>query len=125
MRSGVDPAEWQRLLDRANAGELFLDPEVGKGLDKVCDDHLDRLRDILRWSGQMRDISGFGTFNSGQILQNKFRDTATGKERSLDAVLKQHIDGVMATKEVVAKAISNFVTQDQERASQIEQVTPE
>ncbi|MEV6137051.1 hypothetical protein AB0L63_13535 [Nocardia sp. NPDC051990] len=125
MINGVDPYEWTKLLDKANAGELSLDPEVGKGLDKVCDDHLDRLNAVLDKIGVIGDISGFGSFNSGKILEKKFSETATGTDRSLDAVIKQHIDSVETVKQVVAQAIANFVAQDQDHASQFAQVTPQ
>ncbi len=124
MINGVDPNEWTRLLDKANAGELLLDPEVGKGLDKVCDEHIDRLNTALEKTGTIADISGFGSFNSGQILQKKFAETASGTDRSLDTVIKQHIESVNTVKQVVAKAIANFVAQDQYHASQFAQVTP-
>ncbi|WP_433681611.1 hypothetical protein [Nocardia sp. CA-119907] len=125
MINGIDPAEWTRLLDQANAGELSLDPEVGKDLDKVCDDHIDRLNSILENIKFIDRQTGFGTFNSGKILEKKFSETASGTGRSLDTVIMQHIDAVETAKEVVAKAIANFVAQDQDRAAQFTQVTPE
>ncbi|MEU0500233.1 hypothetical protein [Nocardia sp. NPDC005998] len=125
MISGIDPDEWTRLLDQANAGELSLDPEVGKDLDKVCDDQIDRLNTILLGVRRISNMSGFGTFNSGKILEKKFSETASGTDRSLDTVIMQHIDAVETAKEVVAKAIANFVAQDQYHASQLTQVTPE
>ncbi|MFI6364860.1 hypothetical protein ACIBG0_19130 [Nocardia sp. NPDC050630] len=125
MIRGVDPNEWKRLLDSAKGGELSLDPEVGKGLDKVCDDHLDRLNTVLENMRFINQITGFGTFNSGQILEKKFSATASGTDRSLDTVIKQHIDSVETVKQVVAQAIANFIAQDQYSASQVRQVTPE
>lgn len=125
MINGVDPDEWKRLLNQANAGELLLDPEVGKGLDKVCDDQIDRLNTVLDKIGVIGDISGFGTFNSGKILEKKFSETAAGTDRSLEVVVKQHIDAIETVKEVVAKAITNFTALDQDRATQFQQVTPE
>ncbi|WP_330251578.1 hypothetical protein OG874_36435 [Nocardia sp. NBC_00565] len=125
MISGIDPDQWSQLLERANAGELSLSPEVGKDLDKVCDDHIDRLNTVLALTDNISRITGFGDFPSGKILEKKFSETASGTDRSLDAVVKQHIDAVETAKEVVAKAIANFVAQDQDRASQLTQVTPE
>lgn len=125
MINGIDPDEWTRLLDRANTGELLLDPEVGKDLDKVCDDQIDRLNTVLLGINRVSNVTGFGTFDSGKILEKKFSATASGTDRSLDAVIKQHIDAVGTAKEVVAKAIANFVAQDQDRASQFDQVAPE
>ncbi|MBF6330495.1 hypothetical protein [Nocardia transvalensis] len=113
MKLGVDPNEWKRLLDQANAGALSLDPEVGKGLDKVCDDHIEKLQDVIFLIRGITRITGFGAFDSGRTLENKFSLTASGTERSLDTVIKQHIDAVQTMKEVVAKAIANFVAQDE------------
>jgi hypothetical protein len=119
MAIGVDPAEWRGLLDQANAGELMLHPDVGKGLDTVCDNYLDRLDGIMRMADRLIDVTGFGPFPSGVALQEKFRLKSSGTEQSLDAVLMQHIDAVKIAKEVVAKAIANFVELDQSRADQL------
>ncbi|MGY5308066.1 hypothetical protein [Nocardia gipuzkoensis] len=116
MNFGVNPVEWRGLLNSANAGELTLHPEIGKGLDKVCDDYLDKLDGILESAAYVRRVSGFGTLPSGQALEEKFSLKATGTAQSLDAVLMQHIDAVKIAKEVVAKAIANFVELDQSRA---------
>ncbi|WP_280315533.1 hypothetical protein [Nocardia abscessus] len=118
MNFGVNPAEWRGLLNSANAGELTLHPEIGKGLDKVCDDYLDKLDGILESAAYVRRVSGFGTLPSGQALEEKFSLKATGTTQSLDAVLMQHIDAVKIAKEVVAKAVANFVELDQSRADQ-------
>ncbi|MBF6216673.1 hypothetical protein ACW9HR_00910 [Nocardia gipuzkoensis] len=118
MNFGVNPVEWRGLLNSANAGELTLHPEIGKGLDKVCDDYLDKLDGILESAAYVRRVSGFGTLPSGQALEEKFSLKATGTAQSLDAVLMQHIDAVKIAKEVVAKAIANFVELDQSRADQ-------
>ena len=119
MLLSIDPAEWSQLLVQAEAGQLSLDPEIGKGLDTVCDDHLDRLEEIYAQIDQVRNISGFGSFNSSQTLERKFSLTATGSDRPLDEALKKHIEAVKTAKEVVAKAIANFVEQDQATGAEI------
>ncbi|MFQ6328368.1 hypothetical protein ACLMAL_19790 [Nocardia sp. CWNU-33] len=118
MEFGVDPAEWRRVLDLANAGEISLAPEVGKGLDKVCDDYLTQLGDISQIVDGVRVLSGFGPFPSSKALEEKFSLKAAGTDQSIDAVLLQHIETVKMAKEAVAKAISNFVEIDQARADQ-------
>ncbi|MFF0487635.1 hypothetical protein ACFYTQ_01295 [Nocardia sp. NPDC004068] len=118
MIEGVDPAAWRNLLGQANSGKLTLDPEIGKGLDKVCDDYLDRLDALARAADRFRFLGGFGTFQSGVDLEKKFKTKAFGSDKSLVAILQQHIDVVKTAKEVVAKAVSNFVEQDQQNADQ-------
>ncbi len=112
MHFNVDPAQWNQLLVQAEAGQLALDPAIGRDLDRVCDDHLDRLEETFEQVAIVSAISGFGDFNSGKALERKFALTASGGDRALDEVLKQHIDAVQTAKEVVAKAIANFVAQD-------------
>ncbi|MEV6429054.1 hypothetical protein [Nocardia sp. NPDC051463] len=118
MEFGVDPGEWRKVLDLANAGEVSLHPDVGKGLDKVCDEYLDRLDDIAQVVDNVKLISGFGPFPSSKALEEKFSLKATGTEQSIDTVIKQHVETVKMAKAVVAKAISNFVEVDQTRADQ-------
>ncbi|MGM7644454.1 hypothetical protein ACSVDM_06110 [Nocardia sp. JW2] len=119
MVLGIDPDQWSQLRSSAEAGELSLDPEVGKGLDRACDYHLDRLEEIYETIESVRRVSGFGTFDSSEVLAKKFSLTASGGDRALDTVLRQHIEVVQTAKEVVAKAIANFVAQDQAAGDQI------
>jgi pyruvate dehydrogenase complex dehydrogenase (E1) component len=119
MEFGVDPAEWRRVLDLANAGEVSLHPDVAKGLDKVCDDYLTQLGDLLQLSRRVTFLTGFGSFPSSKALEEKFSLKATGADQSIDTVLQQHIDTIKMAKEVVAKAISNFIEIDQARADQL------
>ncbi|MFE7719846.1 hypothetical protein ACFU44_12490 [Nocardia rhizosphaerihabitans] len=119
MVLGIDPKQWNQLLAQANAGELSLDPEIGRDLDRVCDDHIDRLEEVFLMVERVSHISGFGSFDSSKTLENKFSLTASGGDRALDTVLRQHIETVQTAKEVVAKAIANFVAQDQSTGAQI------
>ncbi|RDI66593.1 hypothetical protein DFR76_104343 [Nocardia pseudobrasiliensis] len=119
MAVGVSPDEWKRLLAQANDKQLALDPEVGRGLDRVCDDHIGRLQQVLDLIGGISRITGFGDFPSGTTLAAKFSHTAAGTDRSLETMVQQHIDTVNTVKEVLAKAISNFTTQDQSSATAI------
>jgi hypothetical protein len=118
MEFGVDPAEWRKVLDQANAGEVSLHPDVGKGLDVACDDYLDRLDTILKLVDTAKLVTGFGPFPSSKALEEKFALKATGTDQSIDTVLQQHIETVKLAKEAVAKAISNFTELDQTRADQ-------
>ncbi|MEU4416152.1 hypothetical protein [Nocardia salmonicida] len=113
MVLGIDPNQWSQLLTKADAGELALDPEVGRDLDRVCDDHISRLEEVFLSVERVGRISGFGTFESSAALEKKFSLTASGGDRALDTVLRQHIEAVQTAKEVVAKAIANFVAQDE------------
>ncbi|WP_280268813.1 hypothetical protein [Nocardia wallacei] len=119
MGFGVDPYGWKGLLEQADAGRLSLDPEVGAGLDKVCERHIDRLGAVLSEARKIGHVTGFGTFDSGVVLARKFSLTAAGSDRALDAVVRRHIDAVLTAKAVVAKAIANFAAHDRAAAARI------
>ncbi len=121
---GIDPNEWKNLLGRANAGELYLDPEIGKGLDKACDDHIDKLQDVLSYPQFLSRITGFGDFNSSHTLEKKFSGLAMGHDHALDTIIKQHIDSANTAKQVVAKAIANYEALDEDHRRQIDKLVP-
>lgn len=116
--------EWSRVLEAAQAGELALDPAVASGLDAVCDRYIERLDQMVRAVQHVDRLSGFGTFPSSAILEQKFSLKAGGGDQSLKAVILQHIDAVKLAKQAVARAIQNFVDQDLASGDQISGVTP-
>ena len=120
---GVDPNDWKRLQRQADSGNLSLDPEVGRGLDRVCDEHLGRLGALVDRIGTVSAVTGFGGFDSGRVLERKFSSTAAGTEQALDAVLRRHIEAVQAAKEVVATAMANFRARDHDAAVRIAAVS--
>ncbi len=121
---GIDPNEWKNLLSSANSGELYLDPETGRGLDKVCDDHIRSMQKTLSYVDQVSHITGFGNFPSSHVLEAKFSTIATGDDRALDTILKQHIDSANTAKQVVAKAIANYEALDEDHRRQIDKLVP-
>lgn len=120
MSFNIDPSEWQQLDTQATAGKLTLNTTVGQALTKVCDDHITALEGVLGAIRQVEKISGFGSFNSSRILENKFSLTAVGGDRSLDETIRKHIEAVTTAKEVVLKAVANFQAQDDYSAGQYE-----
>ncbi|MGS2806057.1 hypothetical protein [Nocardia sp. MW-W600-9] len=120
MSFNIDPAEWKNLEGQAATGQLSLHPDVGNNLARVCDDHLDALEKVFNSIRTVERITGFGSFNSSRILENKFSLTAVGGDRSLDETIRKHIEAVTTAKEVVLKAVANFQAQDDYSAGQYE-----
>ncbi|WP_378738560.1 hypothetical protein [Nocardia brasiliensis] len=112
-------AEWQRLLDSANAGELRLSPEVGKDLDARCQTYLDDLDDIRSSTYRVRAVAGFGTMPSGPILENKFQQKAKSGDNSIDASIQTHIEEVQLMRQVFAKAMANYQSVDESNSQKI------
>lgn len=118
MLQNIDPSEWKRLEGQAAAGQLMLSTDVGNGLVRVCEDHIAALEAALDDVALVERITGFGTFNSSRILEQKFSLTASGGDRSLATTINEHIEAVTIAKEVVLKAIANFQAQDSYNAGQ-------
>ncbi|WP_369023171.1 hypothetical protein [Nocardia cyriacigeorgica] len=116
---GVDPGVWRGLLDQANSGDLTLDPEVGAALNTACENYLLKLDDIYTKTFDVREVQGFGGFDSSTDLQSKFRDKATGTTQSIDAVIQEHIETVKLIQQVVTKSIANLTETDQNTGQQV------
>ncbi|TLF58398.1 hypothetical protein [Nocardia cyriacigeorgica] len=118
---GADPQQWRDLLAQAEAGELTLDPEVGRGLNGVCENYLAKLDAIFEQVGHLDYVEGFGGFESSAALQSKFKDKATGTTQSMDAVVLEHIETVKLIQQVVAKSIANLTETDQGTGQRVTQ----
>ncbi|MFC8528395.1 hypothetical protein [Nocardia sp. NPDC057227] len=124
MNDAAGTFEWAQVLESAEAGELALDPGVASNLDAVCDRYISRLDQMLDTVRVVDKISGFGTFPSATVLEQKFSLKAAGGDHSLEVVLMQHIDAVKLAKQAVAKAIQNFLEQDTASGDHISGTTP-
>jgi hypothetical protein len=114
----IDPTEWKSLEGQADAGQLLLSADVGNNLVRVCEDHIAALEAVLDNVRSVERITGFGSFNSSRILEQKFSMTAVGGDRALLTTINEHIEAVTTAKEVVLKAIANFQAQDDDNAGQ-------
>ncbi|WP_405161693.1 hypothetical protein OG203_36040 [Nocardia sp. NBC_01499] len=119
MAAAEGKADWQKLLDSANAGELQLSPDVGKDLDAKCQTYLDDLDDIRKSTFRVRTVAGFGAMPSGPILEHKFQQKATGGDTSIDTSIQTHIEEVQLMRQVFAKAIANYQAVDESNSQKI------
>ncbi|WP_159080189.1 hypothetical protein [Nocardia suismassiliense] len=111
--------DWQKLLDLANAGELSLDPEVGKNLDTQCQTYLDGLDDLRDMRLEVDHVTGFGAMPSGPILEQKFSLKAAGGGTSIEGSLQTHMEEVQLMRQVFAKAIANYHAVDEATGQKI------
>ncbi|MFB8277019.1 hypothetical protein [Nocardia colli] len=116
--AGQNASTWQGLLERANAGELALSPDVGKELDAKCQAYLDGLDDVRDMTKLNILIGGFGTLPSGPILEHKFQTKGKG-EKSIDASIQTHIEEVQLMRQVFAKAMANYHAVDESNRQRI------
>ncbi|MCP2319503.1 hypothetical protein APR12_004871 [Nocardia amikacinitolerans] len=116
--------KWSQLASQARAGELYLDDQNAAYLcAKACDQRLTDLRDLLRLTANAQNVSGFGDFNMGNDLVQKFLKQATGEDHSIDKVIDEHIETVQNMREVMAISFKRITGQDVENAAPITNAT--
>lgn len=115
-----DAALWDGLAGQARAGELYLDDEqAALACAKACDQHLADLQALMALTAATQNVSGFGQFKMADVLVKKFLAQATGEDRSIDAVIREHIQVVTDMREVFALSFKRITGQDIENTATI------
>lgn len=115
-----DAALWAGLAGSARAGELYLDDEqAALSCTKACDQHLADLQSILEIAQDTKNVTGFGNFKMADDLVKQFLAQATGEDRSIDAVILEHIEVVKDMREVFALSFKRITGQEVENTATI------
>ncbi|MFF0528363.1 hypothetical protein ACFYT3_08230 [Nocardia amikacinitolerans] len=115
---------WQQIADKARAGELYLDDEAAaQQCFTACDQRLQELGELRTYVSNAKAVSGFGDFNMGNELVQKFLKQATGEDNSIDKVILEHIETVKNMREVMAISFKRITGQDVENAAPITHAT--
>lgn len=111
--SQSEVAQWQRFAEQARSGELYLDSEEAARLClAACDQRMQDLQDLARYTRQVQNVSGFGDFHMADDLVKMFRGQATGEANSIDAIVSEHIEVVKDMGEIMALSIKRITGQD-------------
>ncbi|TLF75398.1 hypothetical protein [Nocardia cyriacigeorgica] len=116
----ADTELWGRLAEQARSGELYLDDQqAAYECAKACDQHLAELDSLGILAQDAQNVSGFGDFKMAGDLVKKFLAQATGEDRSIDAVIREHIEVVKDMREVFALSFKRITGQDIENTATI------
>ncbi|MCP2276371.1 hypothetical protein [Nocardia amikacinitolerans] len=116
--------KWSQLASQARAGELYLDDQNAAYLcAKACDQRIADLDDLRRLVNNAKNVSGFGDFDMGNDLVQKFLKQATGEDHSIDKVIDEHVETVKNMREVMAISFKRITGQDVENAAPITNAT--
>ncbi|MEV0028751.1 hypothetical protein [Nocardia sp. NPDC050793] len=117
-------AQWQQIADKARAGDLYLDDQAAaQQCFAACDQRLAELAELRTYVSNAKAVSGFGDFNMGNDLVQKFLKQATGEDNSIDKVILEHIETVTNMREVMAISFKRITGQDVENAAPITNAT--
>ncbi|MBF6214527.1 hypothetical protein IU433_15375 [Nocardia puris] len=113
-------SEWTRLAEQARAGELYLNDEAAARQVLVATNkRLEDLEELLRYSEDARNVTGFGDFEMADILAEKFRKQATGTDDSIDTIIERDIEVVKHQRDIMAISIARLTGQDYTNAASI------
>ncbi|MFE3443164.1 hypothetical protein ACFXNW_09035 [Nocardia sp. NPDC059180] len=113
---------WTDMKQKAIAGELKMDDQIGAALRDRCETFRLELLDLRDDARNLAHVSGFGGLESAKALQAKFAAVATGGadiEQSASAVgrLDEAIKIVELMRDTYAASIGKLQQADQDNAA--------
>lgn len=90
---------WNSVRNRANSGELHVDPGVARECDMVCADYLVALNRMQEMTKSLSKPEAFGDLPSAQQLGAKFHRLAVGDQGSARFAIAQQIDIIKTMRE--------------------------
>lgn len=120
-----DLSAWHRLSGEVDQGKLKLKVHRD-ALDeaiKLLQDYIDDLDGLRHYVAQVAKVSGFGGFQIGLDLADKFTRKGSG-EGSIRDRLKELTDEAKAIQDVIRKAAIAYAETDAEYADVLEGIQP-
>jgi len=116
---------WRQLADEVAQGNLKLKVHR-EGLDaavKHLQDYIDHIDSLSNDIDLVAKVTGFGGFQIGVQLAQKFTDKGSGDE-SIKQRLKELQDEAKAIQDTLGKAATAYAETDQQFADVLTKVTP-
>ncbi len=110
---------WQFLAGEAKAGRLRLDESVASECHAACEKLIGELKNMRQQAEATKYVSGFGGFDCADDLMKMFRELATGKPDSIDAVILKHIEVVGLIRDTIGVSVKTIQEQDQANSKPI------
>ncbi|OZC85907.1 hypothetical protein CH274_03535 [Rhodococcus sp. 06-418-5] len=117
-------AHWEDLNAQADAGTITIPPDVAAKCDAACAAYLIHLAKMQAQATQLTEVKSWGDLKSAQDLQGKFLRLATGTDRSLDAILQQHIEVIESMRMLFRRYFDETADTDELTSSNITALTP-
>lgn len=92
------------LMYEAHTGRLRLDDEVASVCAEACSTLLSELDRVHLELGKDRWAPGFGDFDAGKQLSEKYAAKAGGADLSFRQVIRSHVEAVMQMRELFEAA---------------------
>lgn len=117
-------AHWQELNAQADAGTITIPPDVAAICDTACVAYLAHLNDMKRRASVLNETKSWGDLKSAQDLQGRFLRLATGTDRSLDAILQQHIDVIESMRMLFQRYFDETEATDTQTSANVTALAP-
>jgi len=118
---------WENLRDQATAGELDIDPEVGRTSSAAIQQMIGVYEDVLDGSQQMAHVTGLGDFAEGHELARLLGLKAFDPEGDGDLyhAVEDHIRVLKLMDETIQASLNRLAEQDEGNSEQLGGAGPE
>ncbi|QIS08661.1 hypothetical protein [Nocardia arthritidis] len=121
----AERSRWDYLKGEAEAGRLFLDPDVASSCRDACNKQIELYQDLLRATDLLRNVTGFGRFDCADELAKMLSAKAVGGDGDVDSALRAHIEVVTLIRDTMEKAVNKIVQVDTDNSQKFEGIQPE
>lgn len=108
----ANQTSWKDIAGFADAGTLFMEPDVGEELVASLNKYIFRLGGMSNSIARVKYVTGFGGFISGEKLAEKFSLKGSGGPDAIDKRMKEHIDQAKLMIDMINKAMANYRSTD-------------
>lgn len=118
---------WEYLRDQSVAGELDIDPEVGRNASNAIQRHIAVYEEVAQDTTSMSQVTGLGDFTEGHELARLLGLKAVDPDGDGDlySALMDHIRVLQLMDETIQASLNRVADQDEETSQQLGNAGPE
>jgi len=118
---------WTNLRDHATAGELDIDPEVGRTASDAIQNLITIFSEVAADTERMSQVTGLGDFAEGHELAKLLGLKAFDPEGDGDLyhALEDHIRVLQLMDETIQASLNRLADQDEDTSQQLGDAGPE
>jgi len=118
---------WESLRDQATAGDLDIDPEVGRNASNAIQGLIAIYEEVAQDTTGMSQVTGLGDFTEGHELARLLGLKAFDPEKDGDlySALMDHIRVLQLMDETIQASLNRLADQDEDTSQQLGDAGPE
>ncbi|WP_406692608.1 hypothetical protein REH65_12890 [Saccharopolyspora sp. ID03-671] len=109
----------QWINSQVGAGKLALNPEAAENAAKRCEEEIEELTSLLRYSRAITRVEGLGNYQDGQQLAKRFEDKAGDSEAGVIKLIRDMQDELKKQAEAFRGAAKDYRATDEQNADDL------